>query len=172
MHHNRKVRRLTAARGACSHTGCMAPQMAVGLCSRHYNRRRSGAPMDTPFRIAKYGPGDVCIVPDCVDQAVNLRMCATHYGRHSTGVALNYRPKMRWRNASGYIMVIDRNGNHRGIGEHRAVMAAAIGRDLLPNENVHHVNGDRTDNRIENQWRKKVVGCFPRSPHTEPLEAS
>lgn len=56
--------------------------------------------------------------------------------------------------SGGYISILDRdhpNANDRGrVLEHVAVMSRALGRPLRKGETVHHVNGVRDDNRLEN----------------------
>ncbi len=50
-------------------------------------------------------------------------------------------------NKNGYLSLCV--GNKREY-VHRIVMEEHLGRKLTDNEAVHHINGDRTDNRIEN----------------------
>lgn len=60
----------------------------------------------------------------------------------------------RVKDSSGYIKIYDPSHptatNGRYVLEHRVVMESHLGRHLYDHENVHHLNGDRTDNRIEN----------------------
>lgn len=41
-------------------------------------------------------------------------------------------------------------GDGSYIPEHKLVIEKKLGRYLVPGENIHHLNGDRADNRIEN----------------------
>jgi len=54
----------------------------------------------------------------------------------------------RYKIQHGYVMVWDPKRRH--IKEHRLVVEKHIGRELLSCEHVHHINGVKDDNRIEN----------------------
>lgn len=79
-------------------------------------------------------------------------MIAAHKGRTS----------FAWKggkhtDANGYVMVWNpghpnaKGGRDKSyVAEHRMVMSNYLVRPLLRSEQVHHRNGDRSDNRIEN----------------------
>ena len=58
----------------------------------------------------------------------------------------------RWIRKDGYVLILLRGNKKQSkyILEHRLVMQKFLGRKLKRNEIVHHKNGNRSDNRIEN----------------------
>jgi hypothetical protein len=80
-------------------------------------------------------------------------LCPKHYQRLRKNGTTDRDPSWRAPNGEG---TVDKSG-YRVFNtkygqklEHRLVMEKHLGRPLLPKETVHHLNGDRLDNRIEN----------------------
>lgn len=99
----------------------------------------------------------------CSLSCYNLSMWNRPYGSRNK----NWKGG-KWNTNNGYIMraktsfseqdleiVLPMFNKTKGVLEHRAVMALALGRTLSKEEQVHHKNGNRSDNRIENLevWR-------------------
>ena len=149
---------------------CGKEHYAKGMCDFHYQRSRADIDLGVPRIRGRY-KNEVCYLPHCDRPAECMGLCGAHYSRKQLGKDLDVVVKGRPKNlpigtkridSEGYVSIcIDSkdpvSNGKRWIQEHRYVMSKSIGRALEPNENVHHLNGIRSDNRLENLELWKVT---------------
>lgn len=135
----------------CQFEGCGADAKQRGWCPAHYQQWRLGIPL-RPVRRAK-----PCSFEGCDRQSKRHGFCDPHSRQAKKGQPL--RPIRTHRShrtvdGAGYVRVYDPGHPHASgngwVKEHIKVMTAHLGRPLLPGESVHHVNGQKADNRLSN----------------------
>lgn len=163
--HYRQVRRTGQVRADYQPTGCCAPACerpseARGWCHGHYLRwsRTGDVASDKPLRREQ---PKTCSVDGCERPRQAQTYCITHYKRLRKQGSPNDSLPIRVVAGDGYInrgyRIVPVTPEERWLTdgdssapEHRLVMARALDRPLRADESVHHRNGQRADNRLEN----------------------
>ena len=151
----------------CIITDCGGKILARGWCRLHYSRwYRTGS---TDITRAENRNG-VCSIDGCSLELRAREMCPKHYERdrkYGDPHHIDFKrgkDSPAWKggrmvNKQGYVRVnvgktgymfpamVDRHGY---VLEHRKVIAENLGRELSRHETVHHINGNKQDNRLEN----------------------
>lgn len=144
----------------CTLNDCDRARQSSLYCTKHYQKyKKYGDPLGGPGKGGNQTKHELCTIEGCGKSHAALGLCQMHYRRNALYGDPNLKPgrdrtSNRRINQTGYVVVYDpenETSTANGFGlEHRLIMAAHLGRPLEAHEQVHHKNGIRYDNRIEN----------------------
>lgn len=148
-----EIRRVQPKSGTCSAEGCDLPVKCAGYCGGHYWRVRTKGEPGGPIRAAR--PVE-CTVDGCTRKPCGQGLCRMHYERKRKGREIGAAEPQRRASGDGHVMAsgyIVKSVKGRPWLEHRRIMEQLLGRELKDHETVHHVNGQRGDNRTDGPLR-------------------